>query len=137
MIKTRLNFYIFILLIFCSLQIISLNVNSIEPEEILENKELELRARSIFKNTRCLVCQNQSIDISTAPLAKDLRKVIRKNLVIGKSDKEIYNFLTERYGDFILLNPPFKKETYFLWFFPLVVFLLGIVIFYRKTSKKF
>ena len=137
MIKHRLNFYIFIFLIFCSLQIVSLNVNSIEPEEILENKELELRARSIFKNTRCLVCQNQSIDISTAPLAKDLRKVIRKNLVIGQSDKEIYNFLTERYGDFILLNPPFKKETYFLWFFPLVVFLLGIVIFYRKSSKKF
>ena len=137
MIKHRLNFYIFIFLIFCSLQIVSLNVNSIEPEEILENKELELRARSIFKNTRCLVCQNQSIDISTAPLAKDLRKVIRKNLVIGKSDKEIYNFLTERYGDFILLNPPFKKETYFLWLFPLVVFLLGIAIFYRKTSNKF
>ena len=138
MIKPRLNFYIFILLIFCSLQIISLNVNSIEPEEILENKELELRARSIFKNTRCLVCQNQSIDDSSSLLAKDLRLLIRKKIVDGYNEREIYKFLVDRYGDFILLKPPFKLSTYALWFMPFIFLTIGIFVAFNhnKKSKK-
>ena len=77
---------------------------SVEPDEILENKKMETRARNISKNIRCMVCQNQSIDESNALLAKDLRLIIREKIKRGNSDKEIYKFLTDRYGDFILLN---------------------------------
>ena len=112
---------------------------SLSPDEILEDKKLEMRARVISKNTRCLVCQNQSIDESDAPLAKDLRIIIRKKIKEGKSDPEIYKFLTDRYGDFILLNPPFKISTFFLWVLPVVFLLIGIsIIFYhnKKSSSK-
>ena len=77
---------------------------SVEPNEILKNENQELRARNISKNIRCLICQNQSIDDSSAPIAKDLRILIRDKIKEGKNNDEIYNFLTERYGDFILLS---------------------------------
>jgi cytochrome c-type biogenesis protein CcmH len=119
----------------------NINLNygySVEPDEILTNKKQELRARNISKNIRCMVCQNQSIDDSSAPLAKDLRVLIRNKIVQGKKDQEIYDFLTERYGDFILLKPPFKLNTFILWTFPLFFFIIGVgvVIFHNKKSKK-
>ena len=114
-----ISFFIMILLTF---SLISKNSISIEPEEILKNKQHELRARNIFKNIRCLVCQNQSIDDSSAPLAKDLRHIIRNQIQSGNSDDEIYKFLTDRYGDFILLKPPLKTYTFFLWVFPILMF---------------
>ena len=92
-----------------------LNVVAVEPSEILQNPQLETRARSLSQNIRCLVCQNQSIDDSNASLAKDLRKIVREQLVSGASDDEIYNFLIERYGDFVLLRPPVKATTYILY----------------------
>jgi len=109
--------------------------NSVEPNEILDNKKYEERARNISKNIRCLVCQNQSIDDSNAPLAKDLRILIRKKIVNGKEDKEIYNFLIERYGDFILLNPSFKLNTFLLWFLPIIFTLIGIYIIFIHNKK--
>ena len=105
-----------------------LNVVAVEPSEILQNPHLETRARSLSQNIRCLVCQNQSIDDSNASLAKDLRKIVREQLVSGASDDEIYNFLTERYGDFVLLRPPVKATTYILWYGPLFIFFAGLVL---------
>ena len=114
------------------------NSYSVEPDEILRNQEYELRARDISKNIRCMVCQNQSIDDSNAPLARDLRILIRSKIKKGKSDEEIYKFLTDRYGDFILLKPPFKLNTLMLWFLPFIFLLIGIsiVISHNKKSKK-
>ena len=111
---------------------------AIDPEEILRNSKQETRARNISKNIRCMICQNQSIDESSASLAKDLRILIRSKIKDGKTDKEIYKFLTDRYGDFILLNPPLKSKTIVLWFLPFVLFFIGIVFIYyhnRKSNK--
>ena len=82
-----------------------------------------------------MVCQNQSIDESIAPLAKDLRILIRNKIKDGKQDKEIYKFLTDRYGDFILLKPPFKSNTLVLWFLPFIFFIIGILIVYSHNKK--
>ena len=110
---------------------------AVEPDEILKNKKQELRARNISKKIRCMVCQNQSIDDSSAPLAKDLRILIRDQIKDGKNDKEIYKFLTDRYGDFILLKPPLKLTTLALWILPFVFLMMGIFIifYYNKKSR--
>ena len=116
-----------------------LNVSySVEPDEILEDKKQEQRARNISKNIRCMVCQNQSIDESNAPLAKDLRILIRNKIKEGNNNKEIYKFLTDRYGDFILLKPPIKLNTLILWFTPFMLFIIGVLVLYlhNKKSKK-
>ena len=114
------------------------NSYGVEPDEILQNPEQELRARNVSKNIRCMVCQNQSIDESDAPLAKDLRILIRNQIKDGKNDVEIYKFLTDRYGDFILLKPAFKLNTLALWLLPFIFVLVGIFIifFHNKKSKK-
>ena len=111
---------------------------AVEPEEILTNKKQENLARNISQNIRCMVCQNQSIDDSNAPLARDLRILIRAKIQEGKTDKEIYKFLTDRYGDFILLKPPLKLNTYILWFLPFAFLVIGIfiIILHNKKSKK-
>ena len=108
---------------------------AVEPEEFLKDPKQELRARDISKNVRCLVCQNQSIDESSAPLAKDLRIIIRNKIKKGHTDEEIYKFLTDRYGDFILLNPPLKASTIILWILPLLLFIFCIFIIYRHNKK--
>jgi len=116
-----------------------LNISyAVEPNEIMKNKDHEIRARNISKNVRCMICQNQSIDESNAPLAKDLRVLIRNEIKKGKSDDEIYFFLTERYGDFILLKPPLKLNTLALWFLPFVFLVVGVLIlfFYNKKYRK-
>ena len=128
-------------IIIISIFLIQFFLNSsytVEPDEILENQKQELRARSISKNIRCLICQNQSIDESNAPLAKDLRIIIRDKIKEGNNDKEIYKFLTDRYGDFILLKPPLKLSTLALWFLPFIFFIIGffIVFLNNKKSKK-
>ena len=127
-----------IIAVICSTQFFSNSSNTVEPDEILQDKKQELRARSISKNIRCMVCQNQSIDESNAPLAKDLRILIRNKIKKGNKDKEIYEFLTNRYGDFILLKPPFKLSTLALWLLPFTFFAVGvfIILFHNKKSKK-
>ena len=126
-------FFIFIVILF-----FSKNSYTIEPEEFLQNPKQEMRARNITKNIRCLVCQNQSIDDSSAPLAKDLRTLIRLKVQKKETDEEIYKFLTDRYGDFILLKPTFKINTFLLWSLPFVFFIIGIFILFlhNKKSKK-
>tara|TARA_B100000408_G_scaffold9113_1_gene6620 strand:+ start:36 stop:443 length:408 start_codon:yes stop_codon:yes gene_type:complete len=125
-------------LFICLIQFFSSNSYTVEPNEILENQKQEFRARNISKNIRCMVCQNQSIDESNAPLAKDLRILIRNKIKDGKKDEEIYKFLTNRYGDFILLKPPFKLNTLALWLLPFIFVLIGIFIVFshNKKSKK-
>ena len=124
-----------ILLSICLIQFFSNNSYTVEPNEILKNQKQELRARNISKNIRCMVCQNQSIDESNAPLAKDLRVLIRNKIKDGKKDEEIYKFLTDRYGDFILLKPPFKLNTLTLWLLPFIFVLIGIFIVFSHNKK--
>ena len=90
------------------------------------------------KNIRCLVCQNQSIDDSNATLAKDLRVLVRERLTAGATDNEIFDFLVDRYGDFILLNPPLKPSTYFLWYGPVIFLIIGVlmIIFIMKRRRR-
>ena len=116
---------------------VSNNSYAVDPEEFLKDPKQELRARNISKNVRCLVCQNQSIDESSAPLAKDLRMIVRNKITEGLTDKEVYKFLTDRYGDFILLNPPFKTSTMILWALPFVLFFIAAFVLYwhNKNSK--
>jgi len=127
-----------IIISICLIQLFSDNSFTVEPEEVLKNQKQELRARNISKNIRCMVCQNQSIDESNAPLAKDLRILIRNKIKEGNKDEEIYEFLTDRYGDFILLKPPLKLITLALWFLPFIFLTIGILIvfFHNKKSKK-
>ena len=127
-----------IVIISIMIQLFLNNSYAVEPEEFLQNPKQEMRARDISKNIRCLVCQNQSIDDSAAPLAKDLRALIRAKVQENDTDEEIYKFLTDRYGDFILLKPPFKISTFLLWSLPFVFFIIGIFILFlhNKKSKK-
>ena len=119
----------------CLIQLFSYNSYSVEPGEILQDQEQEFRARGISKNIRCMVCQNQSIDESNAPLAKDLRILIRNKIMKGDKDEEIYKFLTDRYGDFILLKPPLKLSTLALWFLPFIFFIVGVFIIFLMSYK--
>ena len=124
-----------IIISICLIQFFSNNSYTVEPDEVLKNQKQELRARNISKNIRCMVCQNQSIDESNAPLAKDLRILIRNKIKEGNRDKEIYKFLTDRYGDFILLKPPLKLSTLALWFLPFIFFIIGIFIVFLNNKK--
>ena len=96
------------------------------PDEVLADPALELRARALSKELRCMVCQNQSIDDSDAPLARDLRLLVRERLQAGDSDKQVMDFLVARYGEFVLLKPRFNANTALLWLSPLALLLLGI-----------
>jgi cytochrome c-type biogenesis protein CcmH len=110
---------------------------AVDPREMLADPALEHRAREIGKELRCLVCQNQSIDDSDADLARDLRIIVRERLKSGESDDQVMSFVTARYGDYVLLKPPFKLSTYALWFGPLVIFaaaLLAVFGFYRRST---
>ena len=109
---------------------LSLNVtraSAVQPDEVLSDTVLESRARALSKELRCMICQNQSIDDSDAPLARDLRLLVRERLQAGDTDKQVVDFLTARYGEFVLLRPRFSPHTAILWFTPAGLFLLAIV----------
>ena len=99
--------------------------HAVQPNEILTDSALEARARGLSANLRCLVCQNQSIDDSDAPLARDLRLLVRERLVAGDSDAEVTRFLVARYGEFVLLRPPFGWHTLMLWLTPVLLLTLA------------
>jgi len=103
-----------------------LPVHAVQPDEILDDPKLEERARDLSAGLRCLVCQNQSIDDSDAPLARDLRLLVRERLEAGDSNDEVLDYVVGRYGEFVLLKPPFGMHTIALWVAPLIVLLLGI-----------
>ena len=98
---------------------------AVQPDEIMPDPALEARARALSSELRCLVCQNQSIDDSDASLAKDIRLLIRERIAKGESNAEVRDFLVSRYGDFILLKPPFKRETLLLWLSAPLTLMLG------------
>ncbi len=95
------------------------------PSERLADPALEARARALSLELRCQVCQNQSIDDSNAPLAADLRRLVRERLVAGDSDAGVLDYIVRRYGDYVLLRPPVREDTAVLWFGPLAIFLAG------------
>ncbi len=113
------------------------SAQAVQPDEILDDPALEARARAISKELRCLVCQNQSIDDSNAELARDLRILVRERLVAGDADEEVIRYVQSRYGDFVLLRPPFKPATYVLWIGPAVIFAVaavGVIAFFRRRA---
>lgn len=110
---------------------------AVTPEEILKNPQQEARARALSAEFRCLVCQNESIDESDASLAKDIRTIIRKDIVAGQSDAQITQFLVARYGDFVLLKPPFDRATLLLWGAPgLLVLFAGLLMWQVRRSQR-
>jgi cytochrome c-type biogenesis protein CcmH len=98
---------------------------AVQPDEVLPDPALETRARNLSRELRCMVCQNQSIDDSDAPLARDLRLLVRDRLKAGDSDSQVIDFLTARYGEFVLLKPRLSLGTALLWFAPLAVLIIG------------
>jgi cytochrome c-type biogenesis protein CcmH len=113
-------------------------VAAVEPSEVLSDPVLEARARALSKELRCMVCQNQSIDDSDAPLAHDLRVLVRERLVAGDSDKQILDFLVARYGEFVLLQPRLSWHTLALWSLPPGILIIGamlIVLVQRRRNS--
>jgi cytochrome c-type biogenesis protein CcmH len=110
---------------------------AVQPDEMLPDPALEARARNLSRELRCMVCQNQSIDDSDAPLARDLRILVRERLKAGDGDKQVLDFLTVRYGDFVLLKPRLTWETAALWGTPAALLILGglgLVLFLRRRA---
>ena len=126
------------LILFLGLLVFASPVSAVDPSEMLSNSLMETRAREISKGLRCVVCQNQSIDDSDAALARDLRVLVRERLVAGDSDNEVVEYVVSRYGDFVLLKPPFKGATLVLWggpvLFVLIAFFAGLG-FYRRQRR--
>ena len=112
---------------------------AVNPDEVLPDKTLEARARTISAELRCMVCQNQSIDDSNADLARDLRLLVRKRLVDGDTDKQVIDYLVSRYGEFVLLKPRFSEKTLLLWGAPATLFLVGglaLIVYARRRAGK-
>jgi cytochrome c-type biogenesis protein CcmH len=116
----------------------SFAASAVQPDEMLKDPALEARARALSADIRCLVCQNQSIDDSDASLAHDLRLLVRDQIKQGRSDGEIRDFLVERYGAFVLLDPPFQGSTLLLWLGPAIVLLAGaagLAAYFRSRRR--
>jgi cytochrome c-type biogenesis protein CcmH len=109
---------------------------AVEASEMLADPALEARARALSAEFRCLVCQNESIDESGAPLAHDLRVLIREQISAGRSDAEIRDFLVARYGQFVLLRPRFGPETLLLWLGPFLILIGGAVVIWRSSRRR-
>jgi cytochrome c-type biogenesis protein CcmH len=110
-------------------------VLAVQPDEILQDTKLESEARRISSELRCLVCQNQSIDDSDAPLARDLRILVRERLKAGDDRDQVIDYIVARYGEFVLLNPRFSARTYLLWFAPLLLLAAGLYLAYRLFDR--
>ena len=118
--------YIFHILIVYSLLLSSVYALNVNQEE---------RANNLFKETRCLVCEGQNIYESNSDSAEDMKKLISEMIIDGNSDNEIKSFLVSRYGDWIIMTPPINQSTYFLWFSPIIILLIGIIFIFRKFKK--
>ena len=108
---------------------------AVQPDEVLNDAALETRARNLSRELRCMVCQNQSIDDSEAPLARDLRLLVRERLTKGDSDQQVLDFLVARYGEFVLLKPPFERHTLLLWGLPPVVLVGGLFWLWMRARR--
>ncbi len=114
---------------------LSVPASAVTPQEVLADTALEARARGISAELRCLVCQNQSIDDSDAPLAHDLRVLVRERLTAGDTDQEVRDFIVARYGAFVLLKPPFSTETLLLWLMPLLALGGAVLILWNAFGR--
>src|SRR6476661_9919530 len=129
--------WLFLIVVMLTL-VASPRAEAVQPDEILADAVLEGRARALTKELRCMVCQNQSIDDSDAPLARDLRLLVRERLQAGDSNQEVIDFLVARYGEFVLLRPRFSAHTAILWLTPIGILLIGVFVFVllaRKPAK--
>jgi cytochrome c-type biogenesis protein CcmH len=109
---------------------------AVQPEEMLKDPKLEARARELSRELRCMVCQNQSIDESEAPLARDLRLLVRERLTKGDTDQQVLDFLVVRYGEFVLLKPPLESKTIILWALPALALLAGAVGLFFAVRRR-
>ncbi|MEP2286099.1 MAG: cytochrome c-type biogenesis protein, partial [Nitratireductor sp.] len=112
---------------------------AVSPDEQLSDPRLEARAREVSKELRCMVCQNESIDDSDAELAKDLRMLVRKRILAGDTNAEVKQYLVARYGEFVLMKPPFQPATWLLWLGPGVILMgggIGVILFLRRSSRR-
>jgi cytochrome c-type biogenesis protein CcmH len=124
-------------LVFLMIALSALPARAVQPDEVLADSQLEARARTLTKELRCMVCQNQSIDDSDAPLARDLRVLVRERLQAGDSNQEVIDFLVARYGEFVLLRPRFSAHTAVLWLTPAGILLTGAIVLallWRRSS---
>jgi cytochrome c-type biogenesis protein CcmH len=109
---------------------------AVQPDEILKNPVLEARARHLSQELRCLVCQNQDIDDSAAPLAHDLRVLVRQRLTAGDSDSQVLDFVVARYGEFVLLKPRFERRTLLLWGLPPAALMAGVIALIAMARRR-
>jgi cytochrome c-type biogenesis protein CcmH len=119
-----------------TLLIFAPTAHAVQPEEVLKDPVAESRARKLSTELRCLVCQNESIDDSSAPLAKDLRLLVRERITAGDSDAQVKSFLVQRYGEFVLLKPPFSARTALLWSAPFLAVGLGGLMLWRLSRRR-
>jgi cytochrome c-type biogenesis protein CcmH len=119
-----------------TLMLVSTPAFAVQPDEILKDPVLEARARALSQHLRCMVCQNQSIDDSDAPLARDLRILVRERLSAGDSDSQVIDFLVARYGEFVLLKPPFNWHTALLWIAPFAIIVIGALAFLAAGRRR-
>lgn len=127
----KINLFIFVF----SLSFITAQTNINIKENNVSSNYVTNKTREIGQNIRCLVCQNQSIDESSSQIAQDLRILIKEKIETGSTDKEIYEYLSDRYGDYILLNPPLKTNTILLWFLPFIILILGLFLVMKILKK--
>src|SRR5262247_928230 len=124
------------LVLLLSALVASAGALAVQPDEILPDATLEARARALSHELRCMVCQNQSIDDSDAPLARDLRVLVRERLTAGDSDRQVIDFLVARYGEFVLLKPVFAWHTAILWAMPGVLLLGGALVLFVVARRR-
>ncbi len=124
------------IIVLLALIVLAPSAYAVEPDEVLQNPVQEQRARKISEKLRCLVCQNQNIDSSDAPLAKDLRVLVRERIEAGDTDEGVVAYVVDRYGEFVLLQPKFAWHTLLLWGTPLVVLVAGILLFAKRRRTQ-
>lgn len=128
---------ILMMVFLCVFFLLPEQTSAVQPDEILQDMKLENRARAVSSGLRCLVCQNQSIDDSDAPLARDLRLLVRERLVVGDSNEDVVDFVVSRYGEFVLLKPRFGWHTALLWLGPLMFVVIGIFSVFFVLRKSY
>jgi cytochrome c-type biogenesis protein CcmH len=120
---------------FLAVLLLSVPAFAVQPDEVLKDPALEARARALSVELRCMVCQNQSIDDSDAPLAKDLRVLVRERLVAGDTDTQVRAFLVQRYGEFVMLRPPVNASTVVMWAAPFAALAIGGFVVWRLRRR--
>ena len=129
--KIRLSTVLLVLLMLVATQSFA-----VLPEEVLPDPALETRARLISQDLRCLVCQNQSIDDSNAPLAKDLRVIVRERLTAGDTNEQVFGYVVSRYGNYVLLKPPLQADTFLLWASPFIMLVTALSVAFIYLRRR-